>query len=139
MYTLLYLKWMTNKDPLYGTWKSCSVLRASLDGRGVWERRDTCVCMAESLCCSPETTPTLLIRYTPIQNKNFKLKQRKITNEPVIIKNKYAQTRCQTIRAHYNLIAKDATVNKNSIVLAPVELTKPPSSLRISQILYYSQ
>ena len=29
---------------------------------------DTCICMAESLHCSPETI-TLLIGYTPIQNK----------------------------------------------------------------------
>ena len=29
---------------------------------------DTCLCMAESLCCSPGTTTTLLIGYTPIQN-----------------------------------------------------------------------
>ena len=28
----------------------CSTLSASLDGRGVWERIDTCVWMAESLC-----------------------------------------------------------------------------------------
>ena len=28
----------------------------------------TCICMAESLHCSPETTTTLLIGYTPIQN-----------------------------------------------------------------------
>ena len=27
--------------------------------------------MAESLCCSPETVTTLLVSYTPIQNKNF--------------------------------------------------------------------
>ena len=33
----------------------CSVLCGSLDGRGVWRRRDTCTCMAESLCCLPET------------------------------------------------------------------------------------
>ena len=32
--------------------------------------------MAESLCCSPETITTLLIGYTPIQNKNFKLKKK---------------------------------------------------------------
>ena len=40
-----------------------SMLCASLDGRGVWGRMDTCicVCMAESLLCSPETTTTLLI------------------------------------------------------------------------------
>ena len=28
--------------------------------------------MAESLCCAPETLPTLLIHYTMIQNKKFK-------------------------------------------------------------------
>ena len=45
----------------------CSRLCASLDGRGVWGRMDTCLCMAESLHCSPETT-TLLIGYISIQN-----------------------------------------------------------------------
>ena len=44
----------------------CSMLCASLDG--VWGRMGTYVCMAESLCCSPETTTTLLIGYTPMQN-----------------------------------------------------------------------
>ena len=29
-------------------------------------RMDTCICMAESLCCPPETITTLLIGYTPI-------------------------------------------------------------------------
>ena len=56
MYTLLYLKWITNKDLLFNTWNSVQ-----------WERRlgrmDTC--MAESLCCLPETIITLLIGYTP--------------------------------------------------------------------------
>ena len=46
----------------------CSVLWGSLDwGGGVWGRMDTCVCMAESLRCSPETITTLLVGYTPIQ------------------------------------------------------------------------
>ena len=135
MYTLLYLKRMTHKDPLYSTWNSCSMLCASLDGRGVWERRDTCICMAESFCCSPETTRTVLIVYNLIQNKNFKQTKLttpdlKIINEPVIIKkSRHKLGARQFIRAHYNLIAKDATVNKNSIVLAPVEVTKPPSKL----------
>ena len=31
-----------------------------------------CICMAESLHCSPETIITLLISYTPKQNKKFK-------------------------------------------------------------------
>ena len=35
----------------------------SLDGREVWERMDTCKCMAESLCCPSETTTTLFIGY----------------------------------------------------------------------------
>ena len=46
---------------------------ASLDGRGAWGRMDTCICMAESLHCSPETTTTLLIGYTPKQNKKLKV------------------------------------------------------------------
>ena len=33
----------------------CSMSCGSLDWRGVWERMDTCICMAEPLCCSPET------------------------------------------------------------------------------------
>ena len=44
-------------------------LCGSLDRRGVWERMDTCLCMAESLCCPPETITALLIGYTPIYNK----------------------------------------------------------------------
>ena len=50
----------------------CSVLCGSLDGRGDLERMDTCIWMAESLCCPPGTITTLLIKYTPIQNKKFK-------------------------------------------------------------------
>ena len=30
---------------------------------------DTCICMAESLCCAPETITTLIISYTLLQNK----------------------------------------------------------------------
>jgi len=41
----------------------CSL--GSMDGRGVWGRMETCICMADSLCCSPETITTLLIGYTP--------------------------------------------------------------------------
>ena len=48
--------------------KPCLMLFGSLDGRGVWGRKDTSICVAESLCCSPETITILLIVYTPIQN-----------------------------------------------------------------------
>ena len=44
----------------------CSVLCSSLDGRGVWGRMDTCICMAESLCCSFETITKLLISYAAV-------------------------------------------------------------------------
>ena len=47
-----------------------SVLHGSLDGRGVWRKMDTCICMAKSLQCSSETITTLLIGYMPIQNVN---------------------------------------------------------------------
>ena len=35
----------------------------TLDRRGVSGRMDTHTCMAESLCCSPETITALLISY----------------------------------------------------------------------------
>ena len=71
MYTLLYFKWITNKDLLYNT-GNCSRLYGSLDGRVVWGRTDTCMCMAESLCCPLESISILLIGYAPIQNKTSK-------------------------------------------------------------------
>ena len=51
--------------------KLCSMLCCNADGRGVWGRIDTCICMAESLCCSPETVATLLIGYIPKQHKDL--------------------------------------------------------------------
>ena len=33
---------------------------------------DTCICMAASLRCSPETILILLIGYTPVKNKKLK-------------------------------------------------------------------
>ena len=43
----------------------CSMF-ASPDGREVWRRMDTCICMAEFHHCSPEPITTLLIGYTPM-------------------------------------------------------------------------
>ena len=39
------------------------MLCGSLDERGVRGKIDTCICMAESLCCLPETLTTSLISY----------------------------------------------------------------------------
>ena len=52
----------------------CSVLRGSLNGRRIWGRMNTDICMAESLCCLPEIYITLLVGYTPIK---IKLKKKK--------------------------------------------------------------
>ena len=65
MYALLYLKWITNR-PTVEHRELCSMLCGSLDERGLWGRMDTCICMAESLCCAPETITTLLIGCTPM-------------------------------------------------------------------------
>ena len=46
--------------------KQCLMLHGSLDGMGAWGRMDTCICMAEFLCCPPETITTLLTSYTPV-------------------------------------------------------------------------
>ena len=43
----------------------CSTLYGSLEGRRVWERMNTCICMTDSLHCSPESITTLLMSYTP--------------------------------------------------------------------------
>ena len=48
--------------------------KQTLDRKGVWGRGDTCVCLAESLCCSVETITALLTGYIPIQNKKVKNK-----------------------------------------------------------------
>ena len=45
MYTLLYLKWITNKNLRHSTRNSAQMLCGSLDGRGFG------ICMVESLRC----------------------------------------------------------------------------------------
>ena len=71
MYTLPYLKWVINKDLLYSTGNSAESYVAAWMGGEIGGRIGTCVCMAESLCCSPETITTLLISYIPIQKEKF--------------------------------------------------------------------
>ena len=61
MDTLLYLKWITHKDLPYSTRNPVTCYVGSLDGRGVQQRMDTCICTAESLCCSPEAITTLFV------------------------------------------------------------------------------
>ena len=55
----------------------CSMLCGSLDGRGVWGSVDTRVCVAELLCCAPETITTL----TGYIHPNTKIKTLKKESE----------------------------------------------------------
>ena len=50
----------------------CSMLRGHLDGRGLWGSMDICVCVAESLCCPPETVTTLSTGCIQYKIKTFK-------------------------------------------------------------------
>ena len=71
MYTVLYLQRITNKDLLYSTGKFAQCYVAAWMGGefvGEWIHA---YFMAEFFRCSSETITTLLIRYTPIQNKKF--------------------------------------------------------------------
>ena len=65
-YTLLYLKWITNKDLLCSAGNSAECYQAVWVGGEFWGRVDTCICMAKSLCCPPEMVTTLLTGYIPI-------------------------------------------------------------------------
>ena len=66
MYTLLYFKWITNKNLLYSTWNSAQCYVAAWMGGGLGQ--NGYMCMAESLHCSSKTITTLLTGYTPVQN-----------------------------------------------------------------------
>ena len=76
LYTLVYLKWITNKNLLYRQ-GLCWILCNNQHRKRTWERTDVCICtdITELLCCPPETNTTLLINYTPIQNKKFKKRE----------------------------------------------------------------
>ena len=76
-YTLLYFKWITNKDLLYSRGNSVQCYVAAWVRGVVWGRTDTCIYLAESLCCPPETITALLISYPPKQNKKFRMKTKK--------------------------------------------------------------
>ena len=72
MYTLLYLKWITNKDLLYSTGNSAQCYVAAwLEGSLEENEYMYIYIKAESLYRSPETIITLLIGYTPIQSKKL--------------------------------------------------------------------
>ena len=81
MYTLLYLKWITNKDLLGSTWNPCSMLCGSLDGKGVWERMDTCIGKAESLYYSPGIITTWFVNWIYPNTKKVHVYKKRIASD----------------------------------------------------------
>ena len=80
----LKIKWVNNKDLTTEHRELCSLWCGSLDGRGVWGRMGTWICMAESLHCPPETT-TVLLSYTSIQNKKLKINKQTTKSTCVLL------------------------------------------------------
>ena len=66
MHTLLYLKWKTNKVLLHSQGTLFTVMWQPGWEDSLGENEYMYICMAESLCCPPETITTLLISYTPL-------------------------------------------------------------------------
>ena len=61
----------------------------SLDGTRVWGRMDTCICMAKSLCCSPETITMLLVSSTSMPSElprkpYWRQKEKRETEEEMV-------------------------------------------------------
>ena len=77
MFILLYLKWITNKDLLYSTGYSAQCYVAAWMGGSLGEtgythshtHTHTHTYTAKSFYGSPQIITTLLISYTPTQNK----------------------------------------------------------------------
>ena len=70
MYTLLHLKWIINKDLLCSKGNSAQRYVAAWMGGelGGGGGMNTCICMAESLCCPPEAITTVLIGFIPVKS-----------------------------------------------------------------------
>jgi len=57
IYTLLYIKQITNKDLLYS--EGNSIFCNDPHGKRILKRVDIWLCIAESLCCTPHTNNTV--------------------------------------------------------------------------------
>ena len=71
--THCYIQMDNQQGPIVQHMELCSMLCGGLDGRRVWGRMDACIYMTECLCCLPKTITTLLIGYSSIQKKKFKI------------------------------------------------------------------
>jgi len=76
MFTLLYLICINNKDILYSPWNSAQHYVPAWAGGGFGGEWIHVYVWLSSFSISPETMTTLLIGYTPIQNKKIKVKNK---------------------------------------------------------------
>ena len=83
----------------------CSTLCVSLNGKGVCRRMHTCICMTESLHCSPQTTRTLLIGYTPKPPKFQNLENSAVATglEKVSFHSNPKERQCQKMLKEYSI------------------------------------
>ena len=96
-YTLPYLKWTKN----YCYTHSLSIAQGmllnimwQLGWEGSLEENGyISIYMAESLCCPHETIITLLVDYTPIQNKKFNKKLSENKRQSVLYRVKFIETK----------------------------------------------
>ena len=77
MYTLLYLKWTTNKVLLYSTGNSAQCFVAAWMGGQTGGEWIHVYVWLSPFNCSPETVITLIINYTPNKIKSLKERERK--------------------------------------------------------------
>ena len=82
-----------------------------------------CICMAESLCCIPETSTTLLVGCTPVKNKKVKKKKtKKLTREK-------KKSKCQFRRWDKNIqfwVQFSRSVMSNSLRPHESQHARPP-------------
>ena len=107
--------------------KLYSMLWGSLDGRGVW-RMDTWKCMVESLCCSSETTTTLLTGYNPIQNKKFKVKKKLMLLIFLMSAKQYSQLQMKVLNLILVITRHFASFHKPSHIYLFISIFHHPCS-----------
>ena len=59
------------KNILYSTGNSTQYSVMAYMGKELLKKVDICICITDSLCCTPETNRILQINYTPIKKVFF--------------------------------------------------------------------
>ena len=143
--------WKDTNRAYGSTWNSaqCYVAAWMGDGfRGEWIHISIHphICMAESLCCPPETITTWLISYTPIQNKKFFFKKKglkkglknKKWKEKRSVRNKFLLFICHPV--YGIIIPAQMEKDKRVIIIIILQMHRGPrsQSLDMTELGYES-